>query len=305
MLAPADQATGVRDAIRVPEAGLEDLEAHAGPTAGLGPDWGAGGPALAPPSPPHPPSCGAGRLCAPVSAETSAGGPGGRGAGRGNKATEPRRAGLSPGGGGSSPGLPSPLLSALPHASVQMKEFEGTRKKYGSYFQNWNQLQLGIKHPHVSRSSGLWVPPSRGGREGARRSGPESEGGSTLAPVPVASSAHPEVTPCTPRAHTQCSHPELTPGPAHSALTPTYTLSLSVFWVEALRPHPNFIYAPQGPHLPCDWPLSQEAPRGPRAGLGLSPLQLTLLPPAWEWGPVGMGGSLWSFSSEADLMTPP
>lgn len=211
MLAPADQATGVRDAIRVPEAGLEDLEAHAGPTAGLGPDWGAGGPALDPPSPPHPPSCGAGRLCAPVSAETSAGGPGGRGAGRGNKATEPRRAGLSPGGGGSSPGLPSPLLSALPHASVQMKEFEGTRKKYGSYFQNWNQLQLGIKHPHVSRSSGLWVPPSRGGREGARRSGPESEGSSTLAPVPVASSAHPEVTPCTPRAHTQCSHPVLTP----------------------------------------------------------------------------------------------
>lgn len=252
-----------------------------------------GGRGAQPSTPPHP-------LTPPAAAQAAfvllslqkppRGGPGGRGAGRGNKATEPRRAGLSPGGGGSSPGLPSPLLSALPHASVQMKEFEGTRKKYGSYFQNWNQLQLGIKHPHVSRSSGLWVPPSRGSREGARSSGPESEGGSTLAPVPVASSAHPEVTPCTPRAHTQCSHPELTPGPAHSALTPTYTLRLLVFWVEALRPHPNFIYAPQGPHLPCDWPLSQEAPRGPRAGLGLSPLQLTLLPPAWEWGPVGMGG---------------
>lgn len=173
-----------------------------------------GGRGAQPSTPPHP-------LTPPAAAQAAfvllslqkppRGGPGGRGAGRGNKATEPRRAGLSPGGGGSSPGLPSPLLSALPHASVQMKEFEGTRKKYGSYFQNWNQLQLGIKHPHVSRSSGLWVPPTRGSREGARRSGPESEGGSTLAPVPVASSAHPEVTPCTPRAHTQCSHPVLTP----------------------------------------------------------------------------------------------
>lgn len=147
MLAPADQATGVRDAIRVPEAGLEDLEAHAGPTAGLGPDWGAGGPALDPPSPPHPPSCGAGRLCAPVSAETSAGGPGGQGAGRGNKATEPRRAGLSPGGGGSSPGLPSPLLSALPHASVQMKEFEGTRKNMALIFKTGISYSWGLNIP--------------------------------------------------------------------------------------------------------------------------------------------------------------
>lgn len=70
---------------------------------------------------------------------------GGWGGGRWNKGLSHRLP--SPlegaGRGGALPRGPLPLCTldaSLPHALIQMKEFGGTRKKYGFYFQNWNQL---------------------------------------------------------------------------------------------------------------------------------------------------------------------
>lgn len=67
----------------------------------------------------------------------------------GSKLSHRGRGGQACRGRGSSEGYP-PLLSTVSPAGslspsltlVQTKEFEGT-KKYGFYFQNWNQSQLG------------------------------------------------------------------------------------------------------------------------------------------------------------------